>query len=498
MSDPTSIVHQFSGNVERGYNTSAGGHLQYTSPHGGRMGFAYTPPGGSSSAPTEADWAALDKATEPTNKAPVVRKAKLRLSEKAWLKLLLALEQPHEVSMMGISAADDPLFMEDFLLPRQYGTGAFTEFYDNGEGTMAELMFGLVDQGIDPSRVAGRWFHTHPAGVTSPSGTDWQTLDTKFGDHEWALMAIMPKNSELFAYLRINHPNFGLMTTKIDCDTPPENLLAALRYLRLPVPSNLDGIRTTAVAFLEEHRARHQSVSENAPTYTRSNNGTFRRPFDWESSNDHGSEKPKHGVPNFREGFALDFSHNDRPPQNGHWMRPNCVTMPNRWSWVPGSTPSANDLKLLANCGYDVSSFEKKKVQRARNLLREPSDSPSFAAFDQPGESEVANADAAAAYVDADDIDSFSVEFDPDGFFDSDLDSLPNTFMWDGVRFSAWVQTMVPTPQFLAALSNFLEKQAGWKVKAAKLVQFARNVQSCHHNNTRYADYVTEFLKLTD
>lgn len=69
---------------------------------------------------------------------------------------------------------------------------ASVEFDDQA---VSDLFNDCFDEGIHPYQCGRVWMHTHPSGVTSPSGTDEQTFEKVFGSCDWAVMLIFPKGA---------------------------------------------------------------------------------------------------------------------------------------------------------------------------------------------------------------------------------------------------------------------------------------------------------------
>lgn len=105
-----------------------------------------------------------------------------------------------EISAFGISDPDNPLHIVDFIIPKQQTSSASI---DIDMEWWADYQFTLDDNNIDPSRV-NTWFHTHPASMCSPSGTDQETMDKSFGNDPLAIMLITAHNYKSHAQLELN------------------------------------------------------------------------------------------------------------------------------------------------------------------------------------------------------------------------------------------------------------------------------------------------------
>ena len=98
----------------------------------------------------------------------------LRFSPTAWAKLLFLRDAGDtEVGGFGISAADDPLLIEDVQLVRQVCDLASVAFDDD---SVADFFDRQVDAGISMARCGRVWLHTHPGDSPQPSVTDEDTF----------------------------------------------------------------------------------------------------------------------------------------------------------------------------------------------------------------------------------------------------------------------------------------------------------------------------------
>jgi len=126
----------------------------------------------------------------------------LRFTPYTWAKLLYLRDLGEtEVGGFGISAAHDPLLVEDIVLIRQSCTVVTVHFDDD---SVADFFDTQVDQGLNPARFARIWIHTHPGHSAEPSITDEETFERCFGKSDWALMVILACGGETYARLRCN------------------------------------------------------------------------------------------------------------------------------------------------------------------------------------------------------------------------------------------------------------------------------------------------------
>ena len=126
----------------------------------------------------------------------------LRFSPTAWAKLLFLRDAGDtEVGGFGISAADDPLLIEDVRLVRQVCDLASVSFDDD---SVADFFDRQVDGGVSMARCGRVWLHTHPGDSPQPSMTDEDTFARVFGHTEWALMVILARGGRSYARLRFH------------------------------------------------------------------------------------------------------------------------------------------------------------------------------------------------------------------------------------------------------------------------------------------------------
>ena len=106
-----------------------------------------------------------------------------------------------EVGGFGISAADDPLLIEQFVLVRQNCSIVTVAFDD---GAVADFFDAQVDTGRSPEQFARIWIHTHPGDCAMPSGVDEETFARVFGRSDWAVMAIVARGGQTYARLQFS------------------------------------------------------------------------------------------------------------------------------------------------------------------------------------------------------------------------------------------------------------------------------------------------------
>ncbi len=123
----------------------------------------------------------------------------LRFAPLAWLKLQWFCHAGRtEVGGFGISAADDLLYVEDFVTVGQHATPIGVRFDD---AAVADFFDGSVDRGLKPEQFARIWVHTHPGDSPEPSGTDEETFLRSFGRCAWAVMCILSRTGRSYGRL---------------------------------------------------------------------------------------------------------------------------------------------------------------------------------------------------------------------------------------------------------------------------------------------------------
>ncbi|HBG27914.1 MAG: hypothetical protein A2Y10_16465 [Planctomycetes bacterium GWF2_41_51] len=132
----------------------------------------------------------------------IQKKPMLRFSPTAWAKLLFMRDMTHnEVGGFGITKPDDLLFVTDFALVKQKVTSISVSFDDEAISGFFE---DQVAAGRKPHEFARHWIHTHPGASPEPSLTDERTFERVFGSSDWAVMAIIAQDGNIYARLRFN------------------------------------------------------------------------------------------------------------------------------------------------------------------------------------------------------------------------------------------------------------------------------------------------------
>jgi hypothetical protein len=104
-----------------------------------------------------------------------------------------------EIGGFGISAAADPLLIEDVRLVRQICSAVTVKFDD---GAVADFFDEQVDLGLPPERFSRVWLHTHPGGCPRPSAIDEATFARVFGSFHWSVMVILARGGASYARLQ--------------------------------------------------------------------------------------------------------------------------------------------------------------------------------------------------------------------------------------------------------------------------------------------------------
>jgi proteasome lid subunit RPN8/RPN11 len=122
---------------------------------------------------------------------------------------------PTEIGGFGVSAADDLLYIEDFVTVRQTTTSVTVAFDDVA---VADFYEDQVDQGRTPEQFSRVWLHTHPGDSATPSSVDEDTFARVFGGCDWAIMAILARGGQSYARLRFNVGPGGNLLIPIEVD----------------------------------------------------------------------------------------------------------------------------------------------------------------------------------------------------------------------------------------------------------------------------------------
>jgi len=121
----------------------------------------------------------------------------------------------NEVGGFGVSAADDLLLIEDFVVVKQTVSLVSVAFDDEA---VADYLDAQVDRGIGPERCLRTWIHTHPGESPQPSGVDEQTFERVFGPASWAVMAIVAQTGQTYARIRFSAGPGGQTRIPIEVD----------------------------------------------------------------------------------------------------------------------------------------------------------------------------------------------------------------------------------------------------------------------------------------
>lgn len=158
-------------------------------------------------APFGADWT-----PGPMGKKALV----LRMSPLAWAKIHHHRDNGNkvEVSGFGISHADNPLVIMDFVLAFQKSTPVFTEMDDT---KLADFIEDMIDVGYRPDQISRVWIHTHPGQSAVPSGHDEKTFDKTFDDFDWAIMCVVAQGAQT-ARLKVKRPFYWMKEVPIEVD----------------------------------------------------------------------------------------------------------------------------------------------------------------------------------------------------------------------------------------------------------------------------------------
>ncbi|WP_339748310.1 hypothetical protein [uncultured Rubinisphaera sp.] len=140
----------------------------------------------------------------------------LKFSPTAWAKLIYLRDAgPTEVGGFGISSQYDLLYVEELVLLPQICTAVTVSF---AEEAIADYFDQQIDRGLKPEQFARIWIHTHPGESPEPSPTDLDTMETSFGECDWAVMFILAREGKRYAELRWNRMQDSRMRIKTSID----------------------------------------------------------------------------------------------------------------------------------------------------------------------------------------------------------------------------------------------------------------------------------------
>jgi proteasome lid subunit RPN8/RPN11 len=171
---------------------------------------------------------------------PRRREPTLVFSPLAWLKLQLFLHAGEtEIGGFGLSAAENPLYVEDFQTVKQKVSMATVEFDDDA---VADYLDQCVDRGIEPQRCLRIWLHSHPGESPEPSLTDERTFQRVFGGCDWSVMFILARSGRSYARLAFSAGPGGqvLIPVQVDWESWPQLLLEQSEQLPQLLESWLD------------------------------------------------------------------------------------------------------------------------------------------------------------------------------------------------------------------------------------------------------------------
>jgi hypothetical protein len=145
------------------------------------------------------------------NESPVIK-----FSPTAWAKLLYFRDKSdNEIGGFGITAADDLLFVQDFVTVKQEVTGISVKLDD---AAVADFFDSQIDLGRKPEQFARIWLHTHPGDSPEPSIIDEDTFARVFGNCHWAVMFVLAQNDKTHARLRFNVGPGGQILLPLEVD----------------------------------------------------------------------------------------------------------------------------------------------------------------------------------------------------------------------------------------------------------------------------------------
>jgi proteasome lid subunit RPN8/RPN11 len=154
----------------------------------------------------------LPNLSRPSPESPPV----LTFAPLAWLKLQHFCHAGQtEIGGFGVSAANDLLYIEDFVTVRQQ-VSPFTVQFD--DAAVADWIDRCIDRGLTMSRCARIWLHTHPGSSVTPSDTDEETFARVFGRCDWSVMFILGRTGQTYARLALAAGPGGALLVPVQVD----------------------------------------------------------------------------------------------------------------------------------------------------------------------------------------------------------------------------------------------------------------------------------------
>jgi proteasome lid subunit RPN8/RPN11 len=144
---------------------------------------------------------------------------KLQVSADAFAKLVRC-RDTHDTEVGGwfvSDSLDNLLYVSDFQTVKQTVTTTTVEFDDDD---MTDYISRMSEQEIWPAMCQKIWVHTHPGNSSSPSGTDWNTLNSmmeKIDVNDWVIMFILAMDNSYTCKLAYKTP-FGNIFQDIKCE----------------------------------------------------------------------------------------------------------------------------------------------------------------------------------------------------------------------------------------------------------------------------------------
>lgn len=146
----------------------------------------------------------------------------VKIDDMAFDKLIFMRDhKPFEVTMFGISKADNLLHIEDFRLVKQEVESASSDCDPEG---MAEYVCKMLALGVGPLRSERFWAHTHPMkgeGSANPSGKDMATWNDEDNSlKQFMVMFILSASGHMTCKVRwrgdtnLNTPGLNMSLVK--------------------------------------------------------------------------------------------------------------------------------------------------------------------------------------------------------------------------------------------------------------------------------------------
>lgn len=194
--------------------------MSYISPYGDRSGNPWLPRGSQfKSQPSFAKSTLVTEVKKFTPRSYYPNKPDrniLLVSSSALAKLRWSTEKTtNECCFWGIIDIDgDKVLLKDVILAKHQASSLYTD--PDMEAYAQEVTNQYLQNDLEPWQLAC-WIHTHPPGISTPSGVDEETFEKSWGKCVRSVMLIMTHDGSFFAKLgAYTAPVDGLLPTSVE------------------------------------------------------------------------------------------------------------------------------------------------------------------------------------------------------------------------------------------------------------------------------------------